>query len=365
MRMYLPTQWQGAYPQTVGTVTFSVPPGVGLYDCGPGAASASDGSVPGGTLVASLHGGPVAIPVPANGFTDERFAILTDEHFETRGAVTAKFAWASGLVAAGSQPTAEDVAELHPLPELFSVEFVPADDKLDLKGIPDRDSYGELLVRKNPDGTNESSNIVNGALMQPMFKGGDMFFPDAKIDKPGLGRNIVRVCAKVRGMKEGDPVYFRSFDVADPLKVKKKKEDPEPRGNDNNGSVAADHHTPVSSKGDGFAGQLRAVNANASKKDLLDGWGEAGKTTKAEVKTITIEGKDVLVAEVDLLTSFCPGDNFRVVATTAEGRIRMQAWCRKRILTSQRKAESERIIARLTLRISFPSGDTSMSRTTS
>ena len=110
----LPTQWVGQpNPDTVGSVTFTVPTGVALYH---GAGS----SLSGGTLV-----GGSTIRVPAAGFPDETFAILTDEHFKAAGAVTATFTWDYNL--AGGPYTAQDFARLAPLPlAVVACEFAAA-----------------------------------------------------------------------------------------------------------------------------------------------------------------------------------------------------------------------------------------------
>jgi len=201
---------------------------------------------------------------------------------------------------------------------VVKVEFVPS-GQLNLTNNPDKNYYGTLQVGQNPDGNNKDT--IRGALKEPAFMGGDMFFPDAIIDAPDKGRNIVRVRATVNGLAEGASVYFRAFDVDDPstdptIDTNDKKG---PTGNDNRGQLAKSLHTPAASKRPtqgGYQGRLRAVNAGQGGEELGK-WGDEGAVVEAKVKKITVNNQEVLVAEVDLLTSFAPGDNFRVLACDA------------------------------------------------
>jgi hypothetical protein len=145
-------------------------------------------------------------------------------------------------------------------------------------------------------------------LIVPAFEGGHRFFPDADISSSSVGRNIVRVRANVENVDEGDTVLFRAFDVDDPSDdtlIDRNRAS----GNDNRGRLeglhAPDDSRPVSTSSSGFHGRLRAVN-----QDGLGEWSDEKDVVSAKVKLVDGE----LIAEVDLLTSFAPGDNFRVIA---------------------------------------------------
>ena len=184
-----------------------------------------------------------------------------------------------------------------------------------LTNNPDAQYYGTLSPGTNPtgdinhDGQLDQNDAVRGAWKEPLFKGGDRFFPDATLEFPGVGRNVVRVRAEVKGLNVGDTVWFRSFDVDDPSDDSIIDPNGE-NGNDNRGRLAAIHAPGASQspKSGGFAGRLRAVNA----EDQLGDWAAPGVIVDAKVKDVN----GMLVAEVDLATSFAPGDNFRVVAST-------------------------------------------------
>ena len=79
LSLRIPTQWQSiqgqTVPPTVGSVTFTAPAGVAIYHCGSGSTTVS-----GGTLI-----GASGIRVPAAGFPNETFAILTDQQFTQAG----------------------------------------------------------------------------------------------------------------------------------------------------------------------------------------------------------------------------------------------------------------------------------------
>jgi len=147
----------------------------------------------------------------------------------------------------------------------------------------------------------------------------------------------VRVRAYVTNMNIGDSVFFRAFDVDDPSDDghidgvsaptgagTKPRHDPD--GNDNRGQLS-DLHTPAPSRkpydnNQAFQGRLRAITAD----DLPEPWGENDAIVEAVVRpcvdkdgnvVLDGQGNPVLVAEVDLLTTFAPGDNFRVAAVPA------------------------------------------------
>ncbi|MCI0360250.1 MAG: hypothetical protein L0211_17370, partial [Planctomycetaceae bacterium] len=150
------------------------------------------------------------------------------------------------------------------------------------------------------------------------------------------GRNVVRVRATVEGVAIGDGVWFRSLDVDDPSDAAytgdfRQVIDPNDRGNDNRGRLANVHEPGISFEPKANvqslagSGQLRTVGAS----NALGAWSAAGKAVKAIVKPLTnpagqwIDANDNVVAnaaeaqrvaEVDLATTFAPGDNFRVAA---------------------------------------------------
>ncbi|MGC3967374.1 MAG: Calx-beta domain-containing protein [Pirellulales bacterium] len=154
------------------------------------------------------------------------------------------------------------------------------------------------------------------------------FFPDARYDGTTVeseGRNVVRVRAVVEGLKEGDRVYFRAYDVDDASRADA-ADNAVPQGNDNygrlnleldaEGGIVSGHHTP----GDpddvgGFAGLLRGVGADG----LAHVWHGYEGDPLTDVPLVSgIVRRDWITgeyyAEADLLVSFQPGDNFRVVA---------------------------------------------------
>jgi nitrogen fixation protein FixH len=168
--------------------------------------------------------------------------------------------------------------------------------------------------------------------------GGDRFFPDATATATTIGRNVVRVRATVEGAAIGDGVWFRSFDVDDPSDLGyanrfRNAIDPnDKQGNDNRGRLDSDHEPAGSVRPDSSgktlagSGRLRAVGEG----NALGAWKENGKPVKAIVKPLTNAAGQWIdaagnvvpnaadaqrVAEVDLATTFAPGDNFRVGAT--------------------------------------------------
>ncbi len=153
---------------------------------------------------------------------------------------------------------------------------------------------------RNPDGTNGT----------PAFGGGDRFFPDAATYATrNTSRNIVRVRATIAPARAGVPVHFRSFDVDDPSADN--TIDPNgANGRDNRGTVAGvnlDSPGPLAQNG--YRGRLRPVGGAFS--------------AEGDVVTVptVINAQGNAVAEVELATSFNPGDNFRVAASTIQAQV--------------------------------------------
>ena len=210
---------------------------------------------------------------------------------------------------------------------ILSTKFVKPED-LNLNDIADKANYGKLETGTNPNGTADN-NSQNSAITIPQFKGGDRFFPDALVGNINVGRNIVRVRTEVTGVPEGTPVYFRAFDVDDPssdLIIDPNDAKVEDSGGDNRGRIGTGTalHNPVASISlnvntkNGYNGRLRSVNF-VNNKETAGEWKVDGEVVEALVKKIQINGADHFVAEVDLLTTFAPGDNFRVVASLNDG----------------------------------------------
>jgi hypothetical protein len=153
------------------------------------------------------------------------------------------------------------------------------------------------LTADNPDGGDK-----------PAFGGGYRFFPDAAT-AGGTSRNIVRIRAVVTPAQAGICVYFRAFDVDDPSGSG--TIDPNlANGRDNRGTVIGagvnmpgDSVAPAAGATNGYRGRLRAGGTTFF-------YNEGDVVT---VPTTLVNGQ--AIAEVDLATSFAPGDNFRVVAS--------------------------------------------------
>jgi hypothetical protein len=96
------------------------------------------------------------------------------------------------------------------------------------------------------------------------------------------------------------PVYFRSYDVDDPSENQTIDQNGN-SGNDNRGTFSDSGApiTPGPSHANGNNGRLRPVNG-----------------TWANEAYIVVMTNGEGIAEVDLATTFAPGDNFRVAATT-------------------------------------------------
>lgn len=150
-----------------------------------------------------------------------------------------------------------------------------------------------------------SHDNPNGQEGTPNFGGGWRYFPDAKdFDTRDVSRNIVRIRAEVAPAAAGTDVHFRSFDVDDPSPDT--DIDPNGNGRDNRGRLqVGDLQTPAPPlpPGElGYQGRLRPVGGQFA----FDG----------DVVTVKsfLEGEKAY-AEVELATSFQPGDNFRVAAS--------------------------------------------------
>ena len=129
-------------------------------------------------------------------------------------------------------------------------------------------------------------------------------FPDAADPVNNkLGRNVVLVRVYVQGAGAGVAVSFRSFDVDSAFGLNGDN------GNDNHGRLGATLHAPAAPAAQGgYAGQLRAVDGQGRPDP---NFAAAGAVVTA--KTFVAAG--ATYAEVELLTSFAPGDNFRVAAS--------------------------------------------------
>jgi len=149
------------------------------------------------------------------------------------------------------------------------------------------------------------------------------FFPDAKYVGGQLQSgpsNTVRVRAEVEGLKAGDLVYFAAFDVDDPTYFGSQWDNDigiaGRRGNDNLGKIDLNNpYAPIdveTSTTIGFSGLLRDADAPNNAPWVAPAAGRNFPITSAVVYFDAVA--NVYYAEVDLLTSFQPGDNFRVVA---------------------------------------------------
>ena len=150
------------------------------------------------------------------------------------------------------------------------------------------------------------------------------YFPDANLGETE-GRNVVRVRAVVEGLQEGDRVYFLAYDVDDASRADA-GDKTAPQGNDNygrlnltldaEGGITDGHHTPGDPGAvDGFAGLMRGVGADGTAHVWHGYQGDPMGNlplVSGIVRRDFITG--VYYAEAELLTSFQPGDNFRVVA---------------------------------------------------
>lgn len=154
-------------------------------------------------------------------------------------------------------------------------------------------------------------------------------FPDAPdLASRNEGRNIVRVRIELATNQAGTPVYVRAVDV-DALWGEIEKFDqyvldpwdwegrPVQPGGDNYGRLNADATAPAEpfdpfpatgNRTGGYQGRLRTVGA--------DSFAAENATIQVQSKLDPKTGK--AYAEVELATTFAPGDNFRVIASTNE-----------------------------------------------
>jgi len=159
-----------------------------------------------------------------------------------------------------------------------------------------------------PNGQGTTGDLSNdnpdGNAGTPNFMGGYRFFPDAETYATrNTARNIVRI--RATGPANTD-FHFRAFDVDDPsanVVIDPNGGD----GKDNLGSVGGqDQNVPVAAEANaGYRGRLRPVGGNFA----------------AEAAVITVQSNAQGIAEVELATSFNPGDNFRVVASVNAQRV--------------------------------------------
>ena len=165
-----------------------------------------------------------------------------------------------------------------------------------------------------------------GVLEELSGNAGFRLFPDAEMllgpdgrPLPGtdVGRNTVLVHATVSGLQIGDRVYFQVYDVDDDSRADEGDE----QGNDNFGRLDVEriegsndiggdsHYRPGTPNGGGARYLIRGLDA--------DGHGNAwygDKERKIVSGIVRITPTGELYAEAELLTTFQPGDNFRVVA---------------------------------------------------
>lgn len=178
-----------------------------------------------------------------------------------------------------------------------------------------QDTYSVASVVYLPTGKGTTGDLSNDnpdgdGITRPAFAGGWRFFPDAATYATRtVSRNRVRIRATVMPAQAGVQVHFRSFDVDDPsadMTIDPNGGD----GSDNRGTVEGmSLDQPGLLAMGGYRGRLRRV-----------GGGFAMEGGIVSVPTV-IDAAGNAVAEVELATSFNPGDNFRVAANTNHGRV--------------------------------------------
>lgn len=155
-----------------------------------------------------------------------------------------------------------------------------------------------------------SADNPNGEMGTPTFGGGYRFFPDAgSYATRTVSRNIVRLRATIIPARAGIPIHFRSFDVDDPSTIG--IIDPfGADGSDNRGTLAgANLDAPGLLAQNGYRGHLRPVGgAFAAEGGIVTVPSTLGPLGNAS-------------ADVELATSFNPGDNFRVAASTIQAQL--------------------------------------------
>lgn len=173
------------------------------------------------------------------------------------------------------------------------------------------------FVQAGTTGDLSEDNPNGGAAGVPAFGGGWRFFPDATFPT-NASRNKVRVRAVLTSTlatATNVPVYFRCFDVDDPST--NATLDPNGAlGEDNRGTVTgAGMDTPgtpqdlTKPKAKGYLGRLRPVDPATT--NPAGAFEAEGVTIVAMPRLLGGQ----IVSEVELATSFQPGDNFRVVAS--------------------------------------------------
>jgi hypothetical protein len=167
-----------------------------------------------------------------------------------------------------------------------------------------------VMYRPTGEGTTGQLDHLNpnGTGGTPSFQGGYRVFPDAtSYTSTTTSHNVVRIRAILPPEMSGECVYFRSFDVDDPSND---YEDLDPNGwlgNDNYGTFTNDDcdQPGTSFACSGYRGRLRRVLLGAS-------WEAEGCVVDVQA---CIDSTGEAWADVDLATTFSPGDNFRVLAS--------------------------------------------------
>lgn len=172
-------------------------------------------------------------------------------------------------------------------------------------------------------------SAAGGDLEEMSGGAGYRFFPDADVQIDGAGnavagtdqgRNLVRVRAYVEGLGEGDRVYFKVFDVDDPSRADA-EDAGEPSGDDNFGRLAIQRDpqgnivgSSLYTPGNPNEGNIRYLIRGLDADGHGNAWYGDGaeKIVSGIVRREAVTGR--LYAEAELLTTFQPGDNFRVVA---------------------------------------------------
>ncbi|MBA4015727.1 MAG: hypothetical protein C0483_00920 [Pirellula sp.] len=239
-----------------------------------------------------------SVTITGNGYVDVAVNILADALTETAESL---MLYVKSIVGASLGTALFAVAQVKQ-PLVKSVKFLTSEQ--------DAGTTGKLIANGNDFMRSEAWSYN--------------FFPDAQLGETE-GRNVVRVRAVVEGLQEGDRVYFMAYDVDDASRADA-GDKTAPQGNDNygrlnlsldaEGGITDGHHTPGDPGSvDGFAGLMRGVGADGT----AHVWhGYPGDPMGNLPLVSGIVRRDFLTgeyyAEAELLTSFQPGDNFRVVA---------------------------------------------------
>ena len=239
-----------------------------------------------------------SVTIIGNGYVDVAVNILADALTETAESL---MLYVKSIVGASLGTALYAVAQVKQ-PIVKSVKF--------LTSAESAATTGELI--------SDGNEFTNAAAWNYRY------FPDAHLGE-NEGRNVVRVRAVVEGLQEGDRVYFLAYDVDDASRTDA-GDKAAPQGNDNygrlnltldaEGGITDGHHAPGDPGAvDGFAGLMRGVGADGT----AHVWhGYEGDPMGNLPLVSGIVRRDFLsgeyYAEAELLTSFQPGDNFRVVA---------------------------------------------------